>query len=49
MNELKVMKGKENIDPKRKHKNSIMRAMMHANYIGNPSRPFEICYDFSII
>eukprot|EP00347_Sterkiella_histriomuscorum_P006963 403350769 len=41
--ELKAMTSKEDYDPSGKHKPDIMKALVHAADIGNPTRPFEIC------
>jgi hypothetical protein len=43
MGELKGLPAKEDYDPTSKHKPEIMKALVHAADIGNPSRPFEIC------
>jgi len=37
------MPSKEDYDPSGKHKPDIMKALVHAADIGNPTRPFEIC------
>lgn len=42
MGELKSLPGKEDFDPVNKHKPDILKAIVHAADIGNPSRPFAI-------
>jgi hypothetical protein len=42
MGEIKGMAAKEDFDPAGKYKPDIMKALVHAADIGNPSRPFEI-------
>jgi len=41
--DLKALPSKEDYDPRGKHKTDLMKALVHAADIGNPSRPFEIC------
>jgi hypothetical protein len=43
LGELKAMPNKEDYDPTLKHKPDIMKALVHAADIGNPSRPYDIC------
>ena len=40
MGELKALPSKEDYDISGKHKADIMKALVHAADIGNPSRPF---------
>lgn len=42
MGELKAMPNRDDYDPTNKHKPDIMKALVHAADVGNPSRPFEI-------
>jgi len=43
MGELKQLPEKPDYDPKDKHKPDILKALVHAADVGNPSRPHEIC------
>jgi hypothetical protein len=43
MGEIKAMPNKEDYDPTNKYKPEIMKALVHAADVGNPSRPFDIC------
>lgn len=43
MGDIKAMPSKEDYDPEGKHKPDIMKALVHAADIGNPSRPYDIC------
>lgn len=43
MAELKGYPAKEDFDPAGKHKPDMLKALVHAADVGNPSRPFEIC------
>lgn len=46
--EIKNMATKEDFSPKDlKFKPDIMKALIHAADIGNPSRPFEICKEWA--
>jgi hypothetical protein len=42
MGELKALPAKDDFDPVGKHKPDLMKAMVHAADVGNPSRPFKI-------
>ena len=42
MGELKTLPSKEDYDPVGKHKPDLIKAMVHAADVGNPSRPFQI-------
>lgn len=42
MNDLKTMLTKDDYDPAGKYKGDILKSMLHAADIGNPSRPYEI-------
>jgi hypothetical protein len=42
MNELKAIITKDDYDPAGKYKADILRSLVHAADIGNPSRPYEI-------
>lgn len=48
MNEIKSLPNKEDYDPTNKYKPDIMKALVHAADIGNPSRPFEICKQWTM-
>ncbi len=42
--DIKAMPAKDDYDPSiAKYKPDIMKALVHAADIGNPSRPFDIC------
>lgn len=43
MGEIKAMPNKDDFDPANKHKPEMMKALVHAADIGNPSRPFDVC------
>lgn len=44
MGEIKALPSKEDFDPSStKYKPDIMKALVHAADIGNPSRPYDIC------
>lgn len=44
MSEIKAMPNKkDDFDPAGKHKPDLMKALVHAADIGNPSRPYDIC------
>jgi hypothetical protein len=45
--ELKALKSKDDLDLSGKHKPEIMKALVHAADIGNPSRPFHICEEWA--
>lgn len=47
MGELKALPNKEDYDITAKYKPDIMKALVHAADIGNPSRPFSICKDWA--
>lgn len=47
MGELKALPNKEDYDISSKYKPDIMKALVHAADIGNPSRPFPICKDWA--
>ena len=51
MGEIKAMVAKEDYDPVTKYKPDLMKALVHAGDIGNPSRPFDVCkvWTFKII
>jgi hypothetical protein len=46
--EIKAMPGKDDFDPAGKYKSDIMKALVHASDIGNPTRPFDIAKEWSI-
>ena len=48
MGELKALPTKEDFEPDGKHKPDIMKALVHAADIGNPSRPFDICKEWAL-
>ncbi len=48
MGELKALPQKPDYDIAGKHKPDVMKALVHAADIGNPSRPFEICKEWAI-
>ena len=48
MGELKALPQKEDYDITGKYKPDIMKALVHAADIGNPSRPFDICKDWAL-
>lgn len=47
-NDLTNLPKKEDYDPQVKHKSEIMKALVHAADIGNPTRPFEIAKMWTI-
>lgn len=48
MNEIQAMPEKEDFAPASKHKQDIMKALVHAADIGNPARPFELCKTWAL-
>jgi cAMP-specific phosphodiesterase 4 len=46
--ELKGLLTKDDYDPKDKHKPEIMKALVHAADVGNPSRPYNICKEWAL-
>ena len=48
MGELKALAGKDDFDPANKHKPELMKALVHAADIGNPSRPYALCKDWAM-
>ena len=48
VSDIKAMSMQDNFDPSGKQKPDIMRALVHAADIGNPSRPFELCKTWAL-
>lgn len=48
MGEIKTWPTKDDFEPSGKHKHDIMKALVHAGDVGNPSRPFNICKEWAL-
>ena len=46
--ELNGLPYKDDFDIKGKHKPDIMKSLVHAADVGNPSRPYDICKLWSL-
>lgn len=45
--ELKALPSREDYDPTNKHKPDILKSLVHAADIGNASRPYSICKEWT--